>query len=120
MAAHLTEATDEEATMIARSGSSMCVCSGSIGIISLNLSPVLELPVRNIVPNLVYAAGGSEVRLAIVDGRELVSDGWVLTADEAAIRAEAQIQAKLVANRVAADPVHRDMALLAAMRTGQL
>ena len=44
----------------------------------------------------------------------------VLIADEAAIRAEAQAQAEEVARRVAADPVHREMALLEAMEAGQL
>ena len=53
-------------------------------------------------------------------GKVLVRDGEVLTADEAAIRAEAQLQAEAVARRVDADPVHREMALLEAMQAGQL
>jgi 5-methylthioadenosine/S-adenosylhomocysteine deaminase len=213
LAVHLTEATEEEAATIARSGARMALCSGSIGIIdgivppahafrqagglvalgsdqaagnncnnifnemkltalfnkiryrdpavmpawevlrmatiegaqavglgdtvgSLepgkvadlivvdmkhpNLSPVLLEPIRNIVPNLVYAAGGHEVRDVMVDGRMLVRDGHVLVADEAAIRAGAQEQASLVAARVAADPTHRHMVLLDAMAAGQL
>jgi 5-methylthioadenosine/S-adenosylhomocysteine deaminase len=213
LAVHLTEATDEEAAMIARSGAGMALCSGSIGIIdgivppshayrqagglvalgsdqaagnncnnifnemkltalfnkikyrdptvmpawevlrmatiegaraiglgdetgsleagkqadlilvdltALNLSPVLDVPVRNIVPNLVYAGSGHEVRDVMVAGRFLVRDGRVLTADEAAIRAEAQARAEALARRVAADPVHRDMALMQAMAVGQL
>jgi 5-methylthioadenosine/S-adenosylhomocysteine deaminase len=56
----------------------------------------------------------------VVAGKVLVRDGQVLTADEAAISAEAQIQAEAVARRVAADPVHRDMALLEAMAAGRL
>ncbi len=213
LAVHLTEATDDEAALIARRGAGMVLCSGSIGIIdgivpparafreagglvalgsdqasgnncnnlfnemkltalfnkirfrdptvlpawevlrmatiegaqaiglgdaigsleegkqadlvlvdltALNLSPVLEAPVRNIVPNLVYAASGHEVQTVLVAGRVLVRDGQVLTVDEAAVRAEAQVQAEAVARRVAADPVHRKMALLAAMEAGQL
>jgi 5-methylthioadenosine/S-adenosylhomocysteine deaminase len=91
-----------------------------VHLTALNLSPVLEAPVRNIVPNLVYAASGHEVKTVLVAGRVLVRDGQVLTADEAAVRAETQVQAEAVARRVAADPVHRDMALLAAMEAGQL
>ncbi|MEZ4870395.1 MAG: amidohydrolase family protein [Caldilineaceae bacterium] len=87
---------------------------------ALNLLPTLEAPIRNIVPNLVYAATGHEVRLVMVAGRVLVRDGQVLTADEAAIRAEAQTQATAVAQRVAADPVHLDMALLQPMAQGLL
>jgi hypothetical protein len=40
--------------------------------------------------------------------------------DEAAIRAEAQEQATIVAEMVGADPVHYDMALLTAMEAGNL
>jgi len=213
LAVHLTEATDDEATLIARRGARMALCSGSIGIIdgivpparvfraagglvalgsdqasgnncnnifnemkltalfnkikfrdptvmpawevlrmatiegaraiglgdqigsleagkqadlilvdltALNLTPVLDAPVRNIVPNLVYAASGHEVKTVMVAGRILVRDGKVLTADEAAVRAEAQAQAQDVARRVAADPVHKGMVLLEAMQAGQL
>ncbi len=213
LAVHLTEATDDEATFIARRGARMALCSGSIGIIdgivppahvfraagglvalgsdqacgnncnnifnemkltalfnkikyrdptvmpawqvlrmatiegaqaiglgdeigsleagkqadlilvdltALNLSPVLEAPVRNIVPNLVYSGSGHEVKTVIVAGRVLVRDYGVLTADEDAIRAEAQAQAESVARNVAADPDHKGMALLEAMETGCL
>jgi len=84
---------------------------------ALNLSPVLEAPVRNIVPNLVYAASGHEVKTVMVAGRVLVRDGVVLTADEDAVRAEAQAEAAAVAERVTADPVHKGMALLEANGT---
>ena len=91
-----------------------------VDLSALNLSPVLNAPVRNMVPNLVYACSGSEVKSVIVAGRVLVRDHRVLTADEAAIRAEAQSQAEAVAQRVAADPVHEGLALLKAMEAGQL
>jgi 5-methylthioadenosine/S-adenosylhomocysteine deaminase len=218
LAVHLTEATDDEAALIARRGARMALCSGSIGIIdgivppahafraaggpvalgsdqasgnnqnnvfnemkltalfnkikfrdptvmpawevlrmatiegaqaiglgdeigslevgkqadlilvdlsAPNLSPVLEAPVRNLVPNLVYAASGHEVKTVMVAGRVLVRDGQVLVTadggrDTEAIRAEAQAQAEALARRVAADPVHRGMALMAAMEAGQL
>jgi 5-methylthioadenosine/S-adenosylhomocysteine deaminase len=213
LAVHLTEATDEEAALVAQRGARMALCSGSIGIIdgivpparafraagglvalgsdqasgnncnnifnemkltalfnkikyrdptvmpawqvlrmatiegaqaiglggqtgsleegkladlivvdlrAPNLSPVLEAPVRNIVPNLVYAASGHEVRTVMVGGQVLVREGQALTADEAAVRAEAQAQAGAVARRVAADPAHRQMALLGAMAAEQL
>jgi 5-methylthioadenosine/S-adenosylhomocysteine deaminase len=87
---------------------------------ALNLSPVLDAPVRNIVPNLVYAASGHEVKTVMVAGKILVRDGVVLTADEDAVRAEAQMQADALARRVAADPVHKGMALLEAMGAGWL
>ena len=72
------------------------------------------------MPNLVYAASGHEVKTVMVAGKVLVRNGEVLTAGEAAVREEAQVQAEAVVRRVAADPVHRDMALLGAMEAGQL
>ena len=59
----------------------------------LNLWPVLESPIRNIVPNLVYAASGHEVTHAMVAGRMVLRDRRVLNADEDAIRDEAQRRA---------------------------
>jgi hypothetical protein len=44
----------------------------------------------------------------------------VLTADEDAVRAEAQAQAAAVARRVAVDRVHKRMTLLDAMGVGWL
>ena len=87
---------------------------------ALNLSPVLDAPVRNIVPNLVYAGSGHEVRTVMVAGQILMRDRQVATADEATVRAEAQVQAEAVARRVAADPVHEGLALLTAMEAGWL
>jgi 5-methylthioadenosine/S-adenosylhomocysteine deaminase len=85
-----------------------------------NLLPVLEAPIRTIVPNLIYAGTGREVRTVLVAGRVLMRDGALLTLDADAIRAEAQRQAEAVAAKVTADPVHREMALLAAMNSGEL
>ena len=71
---------------------------------ALNLLPVLTDPMRNIVPNLVYAATGKEVDLVMVAGRVLMRDGRVLTADEADARAMAQAMAEDVAAAVRRDP----------------
>jgi 5-methylthioadenosine/S-adenosylhomocysteine deaminase len=85
-----------------------------------NLCPMLEDPVRNIVPNLVYSASGHEVKTAIVAGRVIMRDRRVLTVDEAAIRSEAQAQAEAISRRVAADPLHEGLVLVGAMRQGRL
>ncbi|MBV9544114.1 MAG: amidohydrolase family protein, partial [Chloroflexi bacterium] len=57
------------------------------------LTPVHTQPMRNIVPNLVYAARGDEVSCVVVDGQVLVQDGRVMTVSESEIVAEAQAQA---------------------------
>ena len=87
---------------------------------ALYLTPVLTEPIRNIVPNLVYAGSGHEVKTVMVAGKVLVRDGEVLIADEAAVRVEAQVRAEEVARRVAAHPVRKEMALLEAMEAGHL
>jgi len=85
-----------------------------------NLMPVLDAPIRTIVPNLVYAASGHEVKTVLVAGQILMRDRQMLTIDEAAILTEAQSQAEAIAQRVAADPIHKNMALLSAMQAGQM
>lgn len=86
----------------------------------VSLLPALDGPVRNIVPNLVYAARGTEVRTVMVAGRVLMRDGRVSTMDEGAVRDEAQAAAQAIADRVAADPAHRDLALVSATAGGRL
>ncbi len=85
-----------------------------------NLTPAMETPIRTIVPNLVYAGSGHEVKTVMVAGKILMRDRHVLTMDEAAVQAEAQRQAEAVSQRVAADPVHKKMALLAPMEAGKM
>ncbi|MFW6082856.1 MAG: amidohydrolase family protein, partial [Chloroflexota bacterium] len=85
-----------------------------------NLSPVLDAPIRNIVPNLVYAASGHEVQTVMVAGRVLMRDRQLLSADESSIRADAQAEAEALARRVKDDPAHEELALLTAMASGQL
>jgi 5-methylthioadenosine/S-adenosylhomocysteine deaminase len=85
-----------------------------------SLSPLLDSPVRNIVPNLVYNARGTEVKTVMVAGRTVMRDGEVLTMDERAVLEEAQAAADAIARQVAADPGHDGLALVAAMRSGKL
>ena len=54
------------------------------------LLPVHTRPMRNLVPNLVYAARGDEVDTVIIDGQVIVEGGRVLTVDEDAILDAAQ------------------------------
>ncbi len=85
-----------------------------------NLTPMLETPIRTLVPNLVYAASGHEVQTVMVAGRILMRERQVLTLDEAEVQLQAQRQAEAVARRVAADPLHKTMALFGAMEAGYL
>jgi 5-methylthioadenosine/S-adenosylhomocysteine deaminase len=213
LAVHLTEATDSETELIARSGAGMVLCSGSIGIIDgivppaqafrraggnvalgsdqaagnnchnmftemkltalfnkirsrdptvvpawealrmatiegahaiglgqetgsietgkqadlvlvnmkqANLLPVLNGPVRTIVPNLVYAATGREVSHSMVAGKWVMQNRQLVNMDLNAILEDAQYQAEQVAQRLTEDPAHEQLALLQPTRDGML
>ena len=213
LAVHLTEATDAETELIAKSGASMALCSGSIGIIDgivppaqvfrqaggnvtlgsdqapgnnchnvfnemkltalfnkikyrdptimpawdalrmgtiegaraiglgdeigsievgkqadlilvdlnePNLLPTLDLPIRTIVPNLIYSATGREVTDSMVAGEWVMRDRRPLKIDAETVCATAQREGTAVAKRVLADPVHKGMALLDQMSKGQM
>lgn len=58
--------------------------------IALDLTAPNMQPVHNIVSQVVYAATGHEVRLTVVDGRELYRDGVFTTCDYPALLQEIQ------------------------------
>ncbi|MGY5860019.1 MAG: amidohydrolase [Candidatus Thorarchaeota archaeon] len=64
-----------------------------------NLVPVLSGTVKNIIPNLVYNANGSEVRDVIINGQLVMQDGVMKTMNEEQIVTDAQKAAEqLMAN----------------------
>ncbi len=85
-----------------------------------NMLPIIDEPIRTLVPNLIYAGTGKEVQTMVVAGRIVMRDREILTLVESEVRAEAQHQAQLIGERVARDPLHRDLSLLSAMQAGQL
>jgi 5-methylthioadenosine/S-adenosylhomocysteine deaminase len=85
-----------------------------------NLLPIIDAPVRTLVPNLIYSGTGKEVQTVVVAGRIVMRNRDVLTLNESKVRDEAQHQAELLGERVAQDPLHRELALLTAMQAGQL
>jgi len=85
-----------------------------------NLLPIIDAPVRTLVPNLVYAGTGKEVQTVIVAGRIVMRDRRVLTLSEADVRSEAQAHAQRIGRLVASDPLHNELSLVAAMRAGRL
>jgi 5-methylthioadenosine/S-adenosylhomocysteine deaminase len=67
------------------------------------LVPVHTRPMRNLAPNLVYAARGDEVDTVIIDGQVVVEHGRVQTADEHQILADAQRLAEPIGAAADAD-----------------
>jgi len=91
-----------------------------VDVDTANMLPIIDEPVRTLVPNLIYAGTGKEVQTAVIAGRIVMRDREILTLAESEVRAEAQNQAQLIGKRVAQDPLHRDLSLLSAMQAGQL
>lgn len=65
----------------------------------INMTPVLISPLVNIIPNMILAATGNEVETVIIDGKIVMEDRKVLTADEKSVIAEAQTQAQKAAEK---------------------
>ncbi len=63
------------------------------------MCPAIMAPVRNIVPNLVYSANGSEVETVIVDGRIIMEDRKLVNVDEKQATASAREAAQALAYR---------------------
>lgn len=53
-----------------------------------SMLPVYTIPMRNIVPNLVYSARGEEVALSVVEGKVIMKDGRITTVNEEEYYAE--------------------------------
>ena len=91
-----------------------------VDVNTANILPIIDAPVRTLVPNLIYAGTGKEVQTMVVAGRIVMRNREILTLSESEVRAEAQHQAELIGERVSQDPLHRELALLSAMQAGQL
>lgn len=85
-----------------------------------HMTPLLLGPVRNIAPNLVYSATGSEVEKVIVAGKIIVDDGHVVTVDEDEVMRQAQRAAEKIASKAAPDFIEADSRLVADARAGLL
>ncbi|MDL2273155.1 amidohydrolase family protein [Oscillospiraceae bacterium OttesenSCG-928-G22] len=79
------------------------------------LSPVIQSPIRNIVPNLVYSAKGSEVEMSIIDGKIVMENRRVLTVNEHEVVMAANEAAATISKRAEKifdkleTPIARDM-----------
>ena len=67
----------------------------------LNLNPILFHPVRTVIPNLVYAANGSEVTTVMINGKFVVENRKLVLCNEEQIRKEANEAAKRVVEKAA-------------------
>lgn len=64
-----------------------------IDLTAPSLSPTIYGPIRNIVPNLVYSANGSEVDTVLVNGKVVVENHSLLTVDPKNVARQATFKA---------------------------
>ncbi len=92
----------------------------TIDLKEINLSPVIRHPLRNLVPNLVYSARGSEVRDVMVAGRFIFRKGRMVTVEEEEILKQADSAAARIMERVDEERLARLSPLYQAQREGKL
>jgi 5-methylthioadenosine/S-adenosylhomocysteine deaminase len=84
------------------------------------MAPVLLHPARNIVPNLVYAETGANVRLTMVAGSVLYQDGEFTNIDQSSIMAEIAAAAGRFQEDVAKDPVVMKLPIVELTASGRI
>jgi 5-methylthioadenosine/S-adenosylhomocysteine deaminase len=74
---------------------------------------------RNLVPNLIYQATGSEVETVIVDGRVIMDNRQMMTMKQEEIIADAQNAAVSLAKKAEKDFIAAGSILAKMMREGK-
>jgi 5-methylthioadenosine/S-adenosylhomocysteine deaminase len=90
-----------------------------VGLGYPNLRPIVEDPIRTVVPNLVYSGNGKEVEMVIVDGKVIMEDRNVLTVDEEEIIKNAQAKANDMAKKATPGLIRSEATILSMMEKGQ-
>ena len=68
-------------------------------VIVIDLDRIHSSPARDVVSTLVYSAGASDVRTAIIDGRLVMRDGELTTLNELSVIQDANREADALAKR---------------------
>ena len=87
----------------------------------LQMSPMIYTPLRNIIPNLVYATNGSEVVLSMVDGKIIMEDRKLIHLDEAEIIRNATEESRKLMQRASENTLRgRETTITRLMRDNKL
>jgi 5-methylthioadenosine/S-adenosylhomocysteine deaminase len=84
------------------------------------LAPVVMRPARNLVPNLVYAETGANVRLTMVAGRVIYQDGTFANVDRDEAMAEVTAAAARFESAADADPAVTSLPIVELTRSGKI
>ncbi|RFU64534.1 amidohydrolase [Peribacillus saganii] len=85
-----------------------------------SMAPIITSPIRNIVPNLVYSANGSEIESVMIDGKFIMANRNITTVDEKQAIKEMQKSAESISEKAKVELQHSKSPLLAMMRNGDL
>lgn len=75
----------------------------TVDLLNLNLTPVIDHPFKNFVPNLVYSCTGAEVDTVIINGKLVMHHQKFTKIDETAIIEEANKRAQTIIERAEKD-----------------
>jgi 5-methylthioadenosine/S-adenosylhomocysteine deaminase len=85
-----------------------------------SVAPAVQTPFHTAIPNLVYGAGGNEVRDVFIDGVQRVADGGIVGLDVADVVNDATKRAKRVFADAEADWRAAESSLVTAVNDGRL
>ncbi|MFX1283074.1 MAG: amidohydrolase family protein [Promethearchaeota archaeon] len=75
----------------------------TVELTNLNLTPIVDNPFKNFVPNIVYSSTGNEVDNVIVNGEIIMTDKQMVDIEEISIIKEANKRAKRVFEEASED-----------------
>lgn len=84
------------------------------------MAPVVLHPARNVVPNLVYAETGSNVRMTMVAGRVIYRDGRFTRIDQEAVLDSVAEAAHRFEQDIAADPAVQTLPIVELTERGRI
>lgn len=92
----------------------------TVDLKKLNMTPSVDTPFSNFIPNLVYSTTGYEVDNVIVNGEEVIRDNKFVSIDEEKIRRKAEKRAEKIFKRAEDDWLEADSEMVKYQREGHI
>ncbi|NHJ47078.1 MAG: amidohydrolase family protein [Asgard group archaeon] len=92
----------------------------TIDLESPNLTPAVDKPFRNYIPNLIYSATGFEVDNVIINGKQIISNNEFVSIDIKGIIKEANQRAERIFSDANDDWIKADSEMVKYMKKGFL
>lgn len=92
----------------------------TIDLSHINLSPIVDRPFKNFIPNLVYSTTGNEVDNVIINGQLIMKDNKFLNIDMVSIISEANKRAQEIYDSAAEDWFRANSQMVSYYQNGYL